>query len=374
MLDPATPPGDPPGEPSPDAPAAPPSDVPASEPAWATTYELPTARLVVGAGLQLAATSSGAIRRASLYIGLLALGAFGPAVIFLLFWLGRLMSDPATAEMLTSDPTRLLVERPELVGSFGLAYVLLSVGLLLLLAISIDAQAIAIALLGGVASGQPLRLSEAIVRARQTFWRLLGAGAIVGLGSLFVTIVVGMPFLRSSDSNQGVSFIASMIGALVVTPFAYAATGIVLGDVAATESLRRSWRLFRASPRIAFVVVLFTLLTSAIQTFALGGGAEVAVYVADALDLGLDQGGLALVVPAVLILAFVIAFGSLTFTIAAIVAAPQVAAFLGLTFYTSGLDRARASGGAKPGGFRWVTTPMLASMTGLAVLAVMNLP
>ena len=60
---------------------------------------------------------------------------------------------------------------------------LLILGGLLLVAISIDAQAIAIALLGGRASERPLRLREAVARARQTFWRLLGTGLLVGLAS-----------------------------------------------------------------------------------------------------------------------------------------------------------------------------------------------
>ncbi len=62
-------------------------------PGWTRAFELPTAGKVVGAGLHLAATSSAAIRRASLYIGLLALGAFGPAAVLMLVGIGRLLGD-----------------------------------------------------------------------------------------------------------------------------------------------------------------------------------------------------------------------------------------------------------------------------------------
>src|SRR6185295_9522958 len=111
----------------PDAPAAPtylpfgayavPSSLVPSKPTWARTYELPSARQVVYAGLQLAQGSSRALRRASLYIGALALGAFGPAAILLLVGLGRLLSDPATAATLTSDnPFLLFAEQPGIGG------------------------------------------------------------------------------------------------------------------------------------------------------------------------------------------------------------------------------------------------------------------
>ena len=353
-------------------PAGPPPPPPT--PAWTKAYELPSARQVVSSGLQLAVASSAAIRRASIYIGLLSLGAFGPATIMILIGIGRLMSDPGTADTLTSDPSLIFIEQPELMGPLLLIYLLVILGILLLVAISVDAQGIAISLLGATASDRPMRLREAITRARQVFWRLLGAGLLVGVVSSIATFIVAIPFLRPFDTNQGVTFIASMIGTLLVTPFAFAAAGIVLGDVGPIEALRRSMTLFRARPRIALVVTLFTLVTSAIQTFAIGAGADVAIRVAEFLHLGLDQGGPSAILTAVVVLAFIVAYGSLTVTIAAIVAAPQVAGFLGLTFYSGGLDRARIPEGAAPRGFRWVTLPMLASMIGLALIAALGLP
>jgi len=218
---------------------APPSVISPPRPAWTRTYELPTGRRVVSAGLQLAQGSSVAIRRASIYIGLLSLGAFGPAAILILVGLAKLLADPTTADTLRNDPISFFAEQPDLAGPLLLVYVAGAVGLVLLLAISIDAQAIAISVLGSAASGSPLRLSEALRRARQTFWRLVGSGLLVGLGSGLVSLAIQLPFLRPFDSNQGVSFIASMISTLVFTPFAFAATGIVLGDAGAVETLRR---------------------------------------------------------------------------------------------------------------------------------------
>ena len=349
------------------------TDAPAP-PAWERAYELPGARKVVSAGLQLALESSTAIRRASIYIGLLTLGAFGPTLVLLLLGIGRLLSDPATAAAIAEDPTLLFLNQPGLEGPLQYISMLVLIGFVLLIAISIDAQGIALALLGGVAADRPLLLREAIVRARQVFWRLAGAGLLVGITAAIVTFVVSIPFLRPFDSNTGIRFIASIVGAIAVVPFAFVGAGIVLGDVGPIEALKRSTRLFRARPRVALVVVLFTLVTSTIQTFALSAGLDAAVRVAEFLHLGLDHGVVSLVLSIVLVLAFVVAFGSLSFTIAAIVAAPQVAAFLGLTFHSAGLDQARLDGPAlRPTG-RWVTLPMLASLVGLGLLAVIGLP
>jgi hypothetical protein len=367
-----------------------PSSLLPSKPTWARTYELPSARQVVSAGLQLAQGSSRVLRRASLYIGALALGAFGPAAILLLVGLGRLLSDPATAATLTSDnPFLLFAEQPGIGGPLALIYAVAGAGFVLLIAISIDAQAMAISILGANAAERPIRLDEAVRRARQTFWRLFFAGLIVGFGANVLALVISWPFLRPFDTNQGVSFIASMIATLVFTPFAFASTGIVLGDASVFETLRRSARLFRARPRIALVVTLFTLVTAAIQSFALGGGADLVLRVADFFHLG--EGAASLVLPGILVLAFIVAFGSLTFTIAAIVAAPQVAAFLGLTFYSGGLDLARSpapgvagpagtagTGGAGAAGaarrVRWISVPMTIAMAGLAIVALVGLP
>lgn len=352
--------------------AYPPPSPPA--PTWTRAYELPSARRVVSSGLQLAVDASAPIRRASIYIGLLALGAFGPAVVLLLLGIARLLSDPATAQLIAKNPQLVLLQQPEIVGPLALIYVLVLSGLLLLIAISVDVQGIAISILGGRASDRPMRLWEAITRARQVFWRLSGAGFLVGLASGIVSLVVTVPFMRSFDSNTGVSFIGTAVGTLVVTPFAFAGTSIVLGDVGAVEALRRSMALFRARPRIAFVVTLFTLVTSAIQTFALGAGLDIAVRVGTFTHLSLDQGGIAPLLVTILVLAFVMAYGSLTFTIAAIVAAPQVAGFLGLTYFSGGLDKARTTDGRRPPRFRWVSIPMLLAMIGLLALAGFGLP
>ena len=340
-----------------------------SAPAPPTTYEPPTARQVVSAGLQLAVSATKPIRRASIYIGVLALGAFGPAVLLFILGLGRLLADPATADVVLTDPTFLLDLRPDLETPLRMLGGLVLIGSLLLVAISVDAQAIAISQLAGVASERPLPLADAVTRARQAFWRLLGAGILVGLASGLVALAFTLPF-GGVAANSGINFVASIIGALAVTPWAFAATGIVLGDVGAVESLRRSVALYRARKRVALVVVLFTLVTAAIQTFALEAGVGLAIQVGEILGINIDQGPGSLILPAIFVLALVVALGSLIFTIAAIVAAPQVVAFLGLTFHSGGLDRARSAVTARRGPFHWVSVPFAIAVAVEIVIAI----
>lgn len=341
------------------------------------TFELPGARRVVGAGITLAIASAADIRRASIYIGLLALGAFGPAVVYLIAVIDRFDLDlTALFEDLTIGDGGLFFVHPELVGPLLFLEALAGIGVLLLFAISIDAQATGIGLLAGHETTRPLRLPEAVTRARQVFWRMVGGGLLVGLYSTLIQFVLGLVFGGLNGTNPMLDLLLALVATLATVPFAYFATGIVLGDVSAIESLRRSNRLFRARPSVAVVVVLFTLATSAIETFALGAGLDLVARVGELLGLDATAGGAALILPVVLSLAAVTAFGSLLFTIAALVAAPQVAAFLGLTFYSGGLDRARFEG-ARPPGFRWVTRPMLGAMialAGVSILGVLSLP
>jgi hypothetical protein len=80
---------------------------------------------------------------------------------------------------------------------------------------------------------------------------------------------------------------------------------------------------------------------SVIQTFALGAGGDALLRVSEFLHLGFESGPILTLLSVVLILAGVVAIGSLTFTISAIAVAPQVVAFLGLTHHDAGLDLAR---------------------------------
>jgi len=346
----------------------PPADVPQVESptvaaASLRAYELPGPRRVVTYGLQLAAAGSAELRRASLYIGLLSLGLIGPALMYGLAVLVHFrISDVQSMEGLLRNPSA--------VAAF-LGFEALAGGSILgWLAVTIDGRLIAISLLAARAGDQAFTLRQATIRARQVFWRVVAASMLVGIVSLAVQLGILLLLGDINGSNQGATLIATFIATLVVAPFGYVATGIVLGDVGATEAIRRSVRLARARPSIAVVVALFTFVASALQTFALSAGLEVVVRVGQFLHLGIDAGWLALALMVIGVLAFVVALGSLAFTVSAIVVAPQVAAFLGLTFYAGGLDRARHPEPGTTPKFRWITLPMAVFMAVLAIGAL----
>src|SRR5262245_3357616 len=285
--EPAPPPGaEPAAEPAraSDAPAylpfgayAPPSALlPPPPPTWASTYELPSARRVVSAGLQLALSASAELRRGSIYIGLLMLAALAPLLAIVVVALAGIgPSFDRLLGLVFLSPQLLSRFNPNLatlVWTVEAAFILV---LILVIAISIDAQAIAICLLAGRATGQPLRVWEAIARARQVFWRLAGASFLLGIPAVIIGFVVGLALNSRNQNPQGAEVASQLLSTLLLAPFAYMSSGIVVGDVGVTEAARRSVRLFRARPRIGLVVVLFPLVASAIQIFALASGVDV---------------------------------------------------------------------------------------------------
>jgi len=357
----------------PEPPPPPPFEPIAAEPTQ--VYTLPTARRVVSSGLQLALSSTSDLRRASIYIGLLVLGSFGPAIIAVLLIVGRLGDRAGDAlGSVFLGQSYGAPPQPALEAALLVVAIEALVGVALFLTISIDAQIMGIAILGGRASERPLRLWESIIRARQTFWRVAGAGAVVGVVSLLVQGFVATALGGFSRSVDAASILAGIIATVVVAPLAYVSTSIVLGDVGAMESLSRSWRLFKARRLLAVVVVLFTFVTSAIQLFALSAGLDLIVRASELLHVSLTEGVVAFAVAVILILAAVVAYGSLTFTIGAVVSAPQVTGFLGLTFFSGGLDRARVDGPRPPRGFRYITRPMAIAMIALAGIVGLEIP
>jgi hypothetical protein len=328
-------------------------------------YDLPGARKVVITGLQLAATASRDLRRASLYVGLLSLGLLGPTVVYAL-------AIAAHYNLANVNLNDLFRRASPVESSLQTLVVMAYAAGIAWVAVAVDGQLIALSLVAARAGERAFTLRDATARARQVFWRMIRGSVLVGILNLVIQELVRFGLGDPSGSQQGPTIIAAVISVIALAPFGYLATGIVLGDVGAVEALKRSVRLTRARPSIALVVALFTLLTAAIQVFALSAGLGVLVDVADFFHLDINAGGVALVATVVGLLAFVMALGSLIVTIAAIVTAPQVAAFLGLTFYSGGLDRVRD---VDPSGrtFRWVTRPMAALMVILGVAAVVGI-
>jgi hypothetical protein len=372
-----------------------------------TGYALPGAREVVGRGLQLAYDASAELRRASLYVGVLLFALAGPALIVLIADLPPLRDFPF------EDPAAFGSQRAtEFLSIFGSLSILTMTALLGFVTITIDGTIVAVTILAGRAVGRPVTLRQAVTRARQVFWRYGGALFVVGLiGQVASTAVTSISGARS-DPSSGAALLSVLASTLITAPFGYVAAGIILGDADAGTALRRSITLARARPRLAAVVATFAFLAGVLELFGIGAAVDAVGRIITFEHVSFDPTGGDVLLALPLIAAALIALGSLGLTVAAIVAAPQVVAFLGLTHYSAGLDRvaprvpapatpeaggpagdhaptldpeaaaapaeAPASAwvlGAQPHDekFRWVTIPMLALIAFAAFIAIAGL-
>ena len=208
--------------------------------------------------------------------------------------------------------------------------------------ISIEGQAIAILLLAGRVADRPISLDEALVRSRRVFWRLVRAAIIVAIPSTIAQFVVLIPLSGGSQTSEGPTLLATAVSTIVIMPFTYYATGIVLGDVNARQAVRRSLTLFGVRKRLGITVAIFAAVAQYLLVFGAGVGGDILTRVIAPLGLSPDGGIGAIAIIGILGLVFVFALGSLLFLVSAISVAPQVIAFLSLTHYTGGLDAARA--------------------------------
>ena len=339
-------------EPAPSPPPPPPAPVPG---AWAT----------LGRGLDLSLSATRELRRASLYIGLLTLALVGPFVIIILACAGFQGGFDWFIDAITGVPPDL---RPvdDSVGTFMVVSGIIA--LIGLFVIGVESQIMAAAILGGRALGRPMSMREALRRSRQVFWRVVRASFLVGLILVIPNLILSLALQSMFGvTSEAPTVILTGVGALMTAPFAYIVTGIVLGDVGAREAVRRSTILARARWRLAIVVSAVGAAIGYIELFATGAGVDILARVGGALHLGFDSsaGTLALVL---VVLAGVLAIGSLTFTLAALHDAPQVVAFVGMTGYGGGLDRSREPfAGARRLG-RWISIPMVISIV-IAIVA-----
>lgn len=311
-------------EPEPEPLPRPPSAL--GPPAW------PAVGSVLSGSLDLLGRSNRSLRVASLTIGALALGTVGPFVLVLL------ANDRPLDELVRSG------------GDTALAVTLI-VAFLGLIALGTESQILALAILGGSFVGRPLTFLEALRRSRAVFWRVIRLSLLVGIATELATGWLGsrLGSLLGQDSEASVIG-ASLLTAVIMAPAVYGVAGIVLGDVGAVESLRRSFRLARARYRLALLVSLFGVVAQYLFVAALGAGFSLEGTLLSPFSAQLQAlspgtwpwlavlGGGALVA--------IFALGTLTFTIGALSAAPQVVAFLRLTGYARGLDGARDPEGA----------------------------
>jgi hypothetical protein len=298
---------------------------------------LPGARSLISAGFDLLQASRGQLTQTSLYFGLLTLLTLGPAVMLLIYFVIR-QPDLFTT-FINADPANVPTEPPTGLVMVALAFLF---AVPALVAISIEAELMAVAILAGQRVGRPASMEEALRRSRQAFWRVVLASLIVGGASFVIIIALGEVFgAAMSRSTELNTLISATLGIVFGLPFAYSTTGIVLGDAGPVQTLGRSLRLARARPMLALVIALFTTAVGVINEFALGAGGDTLVRIAEFLHLDFQSGPLLTILSVALVLAGVVALGSLVFTISAVTTAPQVVAFLGLTHVSAGLDKAR---------------------------------
>ena len=304
--------------------------------------QLPTARRVLGRAFDLDLRASRDLRRASLFMAgqfLLIVGPLGLVLAVLFVRLPELLDlfDPGAIDP-TSAP--VLPEFSEaLFGQLGIGLVVATLGWV---AITIESQIVAIAVLAGRLVDRPVSLREAVARSRQTFWRVVRAAFIVGIPAGVAGGTVGATFGGTLEpDSEALALVGLAVGVVVAIPFAYVPSAIVLGDVGAREAISRGFRLVQARWRLAAVVAVFTAAAQYLQLFAIGAGGDILVRVGTALELGFDRGDAVAGLTYGLILAAIVAFGTLLFTTIAIAVAPQVVAFLALTHVHAGLDRAR---------------------------------
>jgi hypothetical protein len=305
------------------------------------------ARQLIGTSFELILRLGDPLRRASFYVGLIVLGTGGPLALAL--WGSLLVGyDP---ELIASETTTAVAGLWLLVLMF-----LLGAGIIVA---SIESTGVSVALLGGEVSGRPITIRQAVQRSRMVFWSIFVATVLVNIPTSIVQQVIG----QTTEAG----FVAGLIVAtLIQTPFVYAAAGIVLGGVGPIEALKRSVRIARARKIAALILAILPSVYGLLILVAFSAGIDLAIRAIDALGLGMDSGPAGVAVLTFLIVMVAFALGTLLFTVTAIISAPQVVMFVGLTRATMGLDRVRPGGDRDPDHhgperprFRWLTRPML---------------
>jgi hypothetical protein len=284
---------------------------------------------IIGRGLDLNVAASTDVRRVAILIGLLGLAAAGPIVALALAVSGAFGGSIDGQYVDISALQAWNRVR-------GVAELSLLIGVLCLIALAIDSQLLAVHIIASRATGRPFALRPALEVIRIRFWRLARASILVGVILVVPRAVFERILAPRGIELQSQAVVQALLDLLLSVPFAYIATWILLGQVGAREAVRRSWRLARARPSLAFVIAAVNVAFQTIAAVALGSAASILFRIADAL--GLDRAsGLGLVPAVALIGLGIVAAGSLAMTIAALTVGPQVVAFLRLTGTDSGL-------------------------------------
>lgn len=316
---------------------------------------LPGAWATVGRGLDLSLTANRELRRASIYIGVLTLALVGPFVLIILAFGDVQGGFDWIQDAMLGSPPRLVPVDGSVAWYMVVSGAVAAIGLFV---VGIESQIMAAAILGGKALGRPLTMREALCRSRQVFWRVVRATLLVTLILIVPNVILSVALQSMFGvTSEAPGVIVTGVGALMSAPFAYIVTGVVLGDVGATEAVRRSAKLAQVRWRLAIAVSAVGAVIGYIELFATGAGVDILARIGSVLHLGYDSIG-GTIALTVVVLAGVLAVGSLTFTLAALRDAPQVVAFVGMTGYGAGLDRSREPWVGPGQHERWISLPM----------------
>jgi hypothetical protein len=320
----------------------------------------------IGGALDLALAASKGVRRVSLYVGFVSLALAGPAIVLLLAVIRDNGGFEEAIGMLAGATGGLDETDAGVLSMLRFAAFFAAIGIF---AISIEGQILAATVVGGAATGRSIGIRGGLRLSRVVFWHVVGAGILVGLLDTIVSNATQALTYAMTNSLNAATVLGILVAGIATMPFAFFQSGIILGGVGAIEALRRSTRVARARWRLALIVALAGTVISVIEVFALSAGLDLVLRIAGAAGLGLDKSLPAAILSGVLILAFVVALGSLIVTVAALVAAPQVYVFVKMTGYSQGLKRTEPPVGYPPT-TRIVTRAMvtLIIVAGLAAL------
>jgi len=346
----------PPPPPRPSMPAG-----PLPEPVSAEILAIPLGiKDLLRQSLDLLTRSDAGLRGASFYIGFIVLITVAPVAILL--GLGLVLGSDGFGTAVGNPYGSAM---PAWVGWMFLAGLPASLGYV---AATTEARALATAVIGGRVEGRPLRLRASIAVARKSFWRIIAVQILLGLMSGMASLIAQFGLLLTLGPvafiNTGVSLLVSLA---ISAPFVYVPAGIVMGEVGVIEAISRSFLLVRLRKRLALVITMFGVFGQFIVLFGISSGADVVAR----LVVG---SGLAESFPPVLVVpvaaALVFSFGTLTFLVEAIAAAPAVHAFEALTHYTHGLEAGRRNPVRGTRIWNPWLTPGLALCAAVALLAL----
>jgi len=286
---------------------------------------------VISDGFGEALAASRLIRSASLYVGML----------FVLLAGGGIVAELGVLSWSESQHLGQGIPTSGAADAVSRASVLLILGVICCLLVVIDATAVGMTLLASRMAGHPLTLRSGIQRARQVFWRLVGANLVVGIAELVGSAIFRLATGARPNTVNGITFftVDPMVGAVISIPFVLTTAGIVIADDSIGAAIGRSVRLARRSLPIAVALAGFGFVFSFIGGFAIEEGSGILLRIADAIHLDVASGTGSFLVAAVVSLAILSAFGSILFTVGAVVSSAQATAFLRFGMPTGGLDR-----------------------------------